>query len=94
MIRATMAMLLMSTAATAQTLCATRYVVVAALAEKYSETRKTIAIGRNGEMVETFASNSGSWSVIVTNGDGVSCLVASGESFEVVADAPAREPNI
>ncbi|MCF6231962.1 MAG: hypothetical protein L3J36_02480 [Rhodobacteraceae bacterium] len=72
--------------------CAPREIVLERLAEKYGETRQSIGLGANNAVVEVFAStNTGSWTITVTTTNGLTCLVASGQSFETIAEAlPAR----
>lgn len=72
--------------------CGPRDAVVKKLAEGYGETRQSIGIGSNNSMVEIFASTeTGSWTILVTMANGLSCLVASGQSYEAVAEAlPAK----
>lgn len=72
--------------------CGPREAVVDRLAEGYGETRKSVGLGSNNAMVEVFASEeTGSWTITVTTPDGQTCLVASGQSFEEVAEAlPAK----
>lgn len=68
--------------------CGPRDLVVERLATGYGETRQSLGIGANNSMVEVYASEeTGSWTILVTLPTGVSCLVASGESFEAVAEA-------
>lgn len=68
--------------------CAPRDVVVQRLAEKYGESRQAIGIGQQGMVMETFASSeSGSWTITVTMPTGMTCLMASGQSFEALAEA-------
>lgn len=68
--------------------CAPRASVVERLAEKYGESRQSIGLGTQGSVVETFASNdTGSWTITVTTPNGVTCLIASGQSFEKLAEA-------
>ena len=75
-------------AAAAATSCAPRKVVVDRLAEKYGETRQSIGLGANNQMVEVFASmDTGSWTITVTQASGLTCLVASGQAFETLAEA-------
>lgn len=65
--------------------CAPREVVVERLASKYGESRKAIGIGQQGMVMETFASDeSGSWTITVTMPTGMTCLMASGQSFEAL----------
>ena len=50
--------------------------------------------GRNNAMVEVFASEeTGSWTILVTMPTGVTCLVASGEAFEEVAEVLPAQGN-
>lgn len=68
--------------------CAPRDQVVKRLAERYGESRQSIGIGQRGMVMETFASaDTGSWTITVTNPSGVTCLVASGQSYEMLAEA-------
>lgn len=70
--------------------CAPRAVVIAHLAERYGETRQSVGMDARGAMVETFASaRTGSWSILATGPSGTSCLMASGEAFENLAEPPA-----
>jgi len=68
--------------------CGPRDAVVERMATGYGETRQSVGIGSNNAMVEVFASDeTGSWTILVTQANGLSCLVASGQSFEEVAEA-------
>jgi len=67
--------------------CASRDKVVARLSEGYGESRVSIGLGANNQVVETFANlDSGTWTVTVTTPNGVTCLVASGKAFELVKE--------
>ncbi|SLN50435.1 hypothetical protein [Ruegeria meonggei] len=68
--------------------CAPRSDVVNRLTETYGETRRGIGIARQGAVVEVFASDqTGSWTITVTLPDGMTCLVASGQAYETMAEA-------
>jgi hypothetical protein len=74
--------------------CAPRAMVLERLSGKYGETRQSIGLGTNNAVVEMFASTeTGSWTIIVTKPDGMSCLVASGQSFETIAEALPPKGN-
>ncbi len=65
--------------------CAPREGVLERLSGKYEEVVVARGIGQRGVLMETFASpSSGSWTVTVTLPNGLTCLVASGESFESI----------
>ncbi len=74
--------------------CGPRAAVVAHLAAKYGETRRSVGMAANSTLMEVFASTAtGSWTITVTTAGGMTCLVASGESFEPV-DEPAPATGI
>ena len=74
--------------------CASRDAVIERLANSYGETRQSIGLGSQGAVVETFASDdTGSWTITVTMPNGMTCLVASGQSFEELAGALPPKGN-
>lgn len=76
--------------------CGPRDVVIQRLAEGYGETRHSIGLGGNNSVVETYASpETGSWTITVTRPNGITCLVASGQQFEALAEAlPATDSDV
>ncbi|MCU0909231.1 MAG: hypothetical protein MUF73_17770 [Rhodobacteraceae bacterium] len=63
--------------------CAQRDHVVERLAGTYGESRQSIGLAANNQVMEVFANlESGSWTVTVTLPSGLTCLVASGMAFE------------
>lgn len=72
--------------------CGPRDLVVTRLAEGYGETRQSMGLGANNAVIEVFASEeTGSWTITVTTPNGMTCLVASGQAFEELAEAlPAK----
>ncbi len=68
--------------------CAPHDVVVERLADGYGESRQSMGIAANNTVVEVFASAStGTWTITVTQAGGPTCLVASGEGFQHMADS-------
>ena len=58
------------------------------LADRYGESRQSIGLGANNAVVEVFASSeTGTWTITVTTPQGLTCLVASGQAFEALAEA-------
>lgn len=85
-----MALSLWTSSANAQQRCATRDGAVAQLAKKYEEQVVGRGLVKGGKtMVELFVSTKGSWTVVVTNTTGTSCIVASGESWHNLPTIPA-----
>lgn len=72
--------------------CAPREVVIDRLATKFGEARQSIGLGANNSLVEVFAAqNTGTWTITVTMANGLTCLVASGQNFETLAEAEPKE---
>jgi hypothetical protein len=72
--------------------CAPREAVVDRLASGYGETRQSIGLGANNHLVEVFASaETGTWTITVTMASGLTCLVASGQAFEELAEVLPAE---
>jgi len=67
--------------------CGPRDRILGVLAERYGETRRSVGLGNGNQVLEMFASTeTGSWTVIVTSPSGLTCLLASGQSYEEVAE--------
>ncbi len=68
--------------------CHAHELVVTRLAERYGETRQSIGLAANNAVVEVFASEeTGTWTITVTAPGGPTCLVASGNEFQAIAEA-------
>lgn len=67
--------------------CAARDTVIEQLASRYGESRHGIGLAANNAVMELFASDAtGTWTITVTLASGMTCLVASGENFETLAE--------
>jgi len=67
--------------------CAPRKMVIERLADAFGETRQSVGLGGQGHVVEMFAStDTGTWTITVTLPSGLTCLIASGESYETLAE--------
>jgi hypothetical protein len=70
----------------AQAVCGKRDDIVAQLERKYGETRRSVGVQQGRGVVEVYASSvTGSWTILITNPRGMSCLMAAGEAFEIEA---------
>lgn len=85
-------MILAADIARSQTQCDARDRVLAFLAERYGETRRSVGLAGEGAVMELFAAEeTGTWTITVTLPDGQTCLVASGAEFEAVTeDLPVK----
>ena len=59
--------------------CAERTAIVDQLSQKYSESHIASGMQPNNTLVELWTAQSGSWTIIVTHAEGVSCVVAAGQ---------------
>ncbi len=67
--------------------CGDRAKVVERLASKYGESRQSIGLGANNQVMEVFASlETGTWTITVTQPSGQTCLIATGQAFEPVEE--------
>ncbi|MEO0569007.1 MAG: hypothetical protein AAF066_14835 [Pseudomonadota bacterium] len=74
--------------------CAPRETVVDRLAERYGESRQSVGLGSNNSVVEVFASEeTGTWTIVVTSVSGLTCLMASGQAYEPIAEVLPIEGN-
>jgi len=72
--------------------CAARGEVVAKLAKRFGETLRSVGLQRAEGLVEVYASEkTGTWTILVTRPDGMSCLLAAGELWEEEPKAAAGE---
>lgn len=84
------AALSIATPASAQVICGERSQIIAQLESKYGETRRSVGLQQGRGVVEVYSSEeTGTWTILVTDASGKSCLMAAGEAFEV--EPPARK---
>jgi hypothetical protein len=75
------ALILAATAAQGQA-CNTSSEVYSTLAERFGESRQSYGLTPGGLLMEVWANgDTGTFTVILTRADGVSCAIASGELF-------------
>ncbi len=62
--------------------CGDRKALVAMLGQKFKETRHGIGLVSNHRMMELYVSGTGSWTVLFTRPNGLSCIGATGKHWE------------
>lgn len=78
-----------SVPAHAQQLCLLRDVAVSQLTKQHGEEISARGLATNGKfMMELFTGESGSWTLITTDVNGRSCVIASGEAWAPVPVVP------
>jgi len=76
------AMILAGQHAQAQTAnCAPHDIITERLITRYGERRQAMGLGGGNTVLELYASDAGTWSILITSPDGISCLVAAGRAF-------------
>ncbi len=71
-----------TTAAAQQVACRPHDDVLPHLAQKYDEVPVAIGVTNSGGLVEVLTTaDGGTWTIIVTTPQGISCLVAAGEGW-------------
>jgi len=78
--------LLAPTESSAQTQasCGPRHELVKLLSDRYKEDPVGIGLSQPGQVLEVFASQAGTWSMVMTMPDGKACLIAAGDNWEMV----------
>jgi hypothetical protein len=72
----------------AEQVCDTRQAIVLALAQRYQETVQAIGLANDGALLEIFASDRGTWTAVMTDPRGRSCMIAAGEAYEQISRDP------
>lgn len=73
--------------------CAARDQVVRKLEERFGETLRSIGLHQSDGVVEVYSSEeTGTWTILMTRPDGISCLISSGQMWEQDA-APLQKPG-
>ncbi|MEE9590831.1 MAG: hypothetical protein V3V97_22765 [Hyphomicrobiaceae bacterium] len=66
--------------------CAPRTAVVTGLTQKFSEKRQAAGLVSNKAVMELYVSEKGSWTILMTTTNGVTCIVASGDTWNMSMD--------
>lgn len=79
-------------AAQAAMQCGKRATFAAQLAQKYKEAPVAIGLSKQGSLWELFATVDGAtWTLVLNNPNGKTCLIDSGEGWTVLAPPPGPE---
>jgi len=65
-----------------QSVCGDHSDVVSKLKKGHSEDPVSMGLGSNGAVIEVFASPSGTFTIVMTLPNGISCLMMAGESWQ------------
>lgn len=73
--------------------CVKRDAFLKHLSNNYDEAPVAMGVTASGRMLEVTASDNGSWTIIVTMPNGISCGIASGESWESMLPVMNKGPK-
>jgi hypothetical protein len=76
------ASLLIAPTALAQPVCGSHKMVAENLQKTYAETLVSMGVTVGGAVVEVYASPDGTWTLVITQPNGVTCLIAAGKDWE------------
>ncbi len=78
-----------------EALCAERDAVLSALAKEYGEAPVAIGVIGSGGLVEVLSSGvNGTWTIILTSPQGLSCLIVSGEGWRPIEPRDATPATV
>lgn len=82
MVGAAVVLLVAGAAMAEHMICEDRRSVVEQLETTYGEQTVSVGLMNSGYVIETLASPSGSFTVLMVSPDGLACVMAAGEDFE------------
>ena len=83
------AMMLGMTAGSASAMvCGEHQMLVTLLDQRYQERQRSLGMTSDGDLMEVYVSDSGSWTILARMPDGGACIVAKGEPWDRIPDRP------
>jgi hypothetical protein len=65
-----------------QEACAPRDEIVQKLSSDFSESQQAVGVVNDKAVLEVFVSGNGTWTIIATGTDGMSCVVSAGQDWD------------
>ncbi|HJO74262.1 MAG TPA: hypothetical protein QGH84_03500 [Rhodospirillales bacterium] len=78
----TIGLVLLAPAALAQPVCGPHQSISDSLKKSYTEAPVSMGLTVSGGIIEVFASKEGTWTMVITQPNGTSCLIAVGQDWE------------
>ena len=78
----TIGLVLSAPAALAQPVCGSHQSISDSLKKSYTEAPVPMGLTASGGIIEVFASQEGTWTIVITQPNGTSCLIAVGLDWE------------
>jgi len=74
--------------------CATREAVLAHFAARYHELPVGVGVTATGGLLEVLASTGGSWTIVITQPGGPTCVVMSGQGWRSAPPQTVEKPAV
>jgi len=84
--------LLTATPVVAQQNCGDASAIHSRLMEQYHEAPRTMGMANGSAIVQYANEETGTWTILVLNPNGIACLVASGDSWQSMEAQPTGDP--
>jgi hypothetical protein len=75
-----------------QVTCADRAELIDWLGETFDETQRAFGLSQSGGVLELYAAENGTWTVILSMPSGKSCIITAGEAWTQLRPGPAGDP--
>lgn len=72
-----------ATPTSAQMVCGDRSKMIGYLGWDYQESRSGLGLAASGAVVELYTAETGTWTMLITKPGGNTCMIGSGESWEI-----------
>ncbi len=86
------ALLIPAGVASAQNVCGDRAEIIKVLGTKYKELPTAFGIAGQRNLAELFVAKTGSWTMLITEPKGVTCILATGQGWEELPPPPPGDP--
>jgi hypothetical protein len=73
--------------------CSERKKFTSYLSKKYNEVPKAVGLVSNSGMMEVYVSEKGTWSILMTTPNGITCLIAAGDNWQGLKLAKIDTPS-
>lgn len=65
--------------------CMQHKILVSYLTEKFAETPRALGLVASRNVMEVYVSGKGTWTIVMTSTEGISCIVAAGDTWEEIS---------
>ncbi|HXK54632.1 MAG TPA: hypothetical protein PK405_08105 [Hyphomicrobiales bacterium] len=74
--------------------CLERKALISYLSERFSEKPRALGLVESANVMEVYVSGKGTWTIVVSDPRGLSCIVAAGDTWEDIQLAMGDGPEL